>query len=120
MLESDLTSSTPRRRHAVACLWVLFGWIGSAGAQTPAPPSTSGNLTTIILGLMAFSLIVVLLGAWAAQGIRSLWKRPPARHLDQPGGDDKSSIYCTECGEPMLAGDRFCHICGEKVEELAR
>jgi len=68
----------------------MMGSLKSAAWSVPAPigaflqaggppggelPSTDGNLTTIFLGLTAFSLVVVVVGAWLLRGVRALLSR---------------------------------------------
>lgn len=98
--------------------WGLM--LGQVSAQTAEPPPTSGNTVTVILGLMASSLIVVLVGVWAVRGIRKLWVGRNADAWNDPEENGSSGRYCAQCGEPMPLGDQFCHICGAKVVELTQ
>ncbi len=101
--------------------WALaLSQLGEVSAQTAEPPPTSGYTVTIILGLMATSLIVVLVGVWAVRGVRKVWVQSSASAGDGPGANGSSGSYCAQCGESMPAADRFCHMCGAKVVELTR
>ncbi len=91
--------------------------LGEVSAQAAEPPPTSGNTVTLLLGLTAASLIFVIVGVWMVRGIRNLWVRTAAGTWGDPTDNGSSGYFCTQCGEPMPAGDRFCHICGAKVME---
>jgi hypothetical protein len=56
--------------------WAVPATVGAALQVGAVPggelPSTDGNVTTIILGLTAFSLVAVVVGAWLLQSARAL------------------------------------------------
>lgn len=62
--------------------------LSMAGAtwQETEFPDTDGNLTTLILGFAAFSLLIVVVGAWLVEVTRRLWSgrqpRPPGSPID--------------------------------------
>jgi hypothetical protein len=58
-----------------------------ATQQETGPPPTDGNLTTIFLGLTAFSLVIVVVGAWLLRSVRAwldLIETKPARRALRP------------------------------------
>lgn len=87
----------------------------AAPAAEPAPssPALPGNLLPIALAVVG----VALLAAGAVIFLRSSQERArPARgraaadHQPAPGG------YCTNCGNALQPGDKFCRECGTPVK----
>jgi hypothetical protein len=62
-----------------------FPMTGTAWQATEFP-DTDGNLTTLILGFAAFSLLIVVVGAWLVEMTRRVWSgrrpRPPGSPID--------------------------------------
>jgi hypothetical protein len=50
----------------------LVALVQSTGPRAGEPPPTSGNGMTLLLGLTASSLLVVVVGAWLLRSLRAL------------------------------------------------
>lgn len=57
---------------ALAVPTFVGAFLQAGGPPAGEIPSTDGNLTTIFLGLTAFSLVAVMVGAWILQSVRAL------------------------------------------------
>ncbi len=95
-------------------------------------PASSTNATTAATdgGINPNQLIVIATFA-AMAGIIAffIWDRSrrPVQAHSAPGGAtgpglpariDATGGFCTQCGNPMQAGDRFCARCGTEVTEI--
>ena len=79
------------------------------GAQSTAPPvtTTAGEgLPGWILGLAS----ALALSSGAAGGVL-WWRRRKKASATQPGGTG----FCSQCGNRLTSGDRFCSTCGAAV-----
>jgi hypothetical protein len=83
---------------------VVDGKIRMAGKTVGMPAWMWGGLAIVILGGGAFCCV------------RSRRKSPrPAPVAQTPKG--KSANYCSNCGDQLNAGMKFCPNCGAKIEE---
>ena len=86
------------------------GAISMIALAQSSPPSTSGNGVTLVLGLMAFSLIPLLIGVWAWRGLREFLNRRRAPQARGRSGYGTIPHFCTRCGG-RLSAESVCRSC---------
>jgi len=75
--------------------WSVLAPVG-ASLQASGPPGgelppTDGNLTTIFLGLTAFSLVVVVVGAWLLRSVRAFLSMLRERRARRAAGAHRTA-----------------------------
>ncbi len=120
-LPQDRTLYRPpfRRAPSLGC-GILLVLLGEATAQTPGPPPTSGNVVTIVLGLTAFSLIVIYAGFWMIRALRVHSASARLCCMDEALAGASSGAECGQCGGAVRAGGRVCPLCGAELVEPAQ
>jgi hypothetical protein len=98
--------------------------LGIAGADAPAPPQVESDdgVPTIAIVAAVIATLVVVAGAvayWRWQRRLALVPLGPApgrrrgrRGRSGSAEKPKTDTFCTECGDPLLPGQRFCPECG--------
>ena len=94
----------------------------AAGQSGPVPQTVTpqaDNSLPLVVGAVALGL--ALLGGGIAAYLRS---RRPVRAAGAGRGGRRTaaqatkrptSAFCTQCGQPLVAGDRFCRHCGARA-----
>jgi hypothetical protein len=83
--------------------------------QGSIPPPTSGSLATVLLGLTAFSAVVVVAAAWGFRSLQKVYWHRSSDDSDTAAGGVTLHDRCQYCGEP-LAGQGVCGSCGIDAE----
>lgn len=92
------------------------------------PPPTSGNITTIVLGVAAFSVIAILVAVPAIRGVHSVVRRVTVarrlqRGLQLDGGSDPdgaqhtTATACPDCEETHAHRTKLGVSLGSRPEE---
>lgn len=90
----------------------------AAGAAAAAPSAPKTNLLPwLLIGLGAAMLIGIVAWWLLSQRKKAPVVRtapPPSRAGSRTAASTAGAAYCTQCGEPLHASDRFCPQCGTR------
>jgi hypothetical protein len=95
---------------------------GGADAPTPQLVESDGGVPTIAIVAAVIAALVVVAGAvvyWRWRGRPAVapmgpapGRRPGRRGRSGSAKKPRTDVFCTECGDPLLPGQRFCPGCG--------
>lgn len=118
--------ATLRLTYAKTGTALTVATLGGAPApvpQTVAPAASNDSLPWIVGGVV-LGVAVGAGGWWAlarsrrrvvAKAARRPRRRAGAAKQARPAPASAPARYCTQCGQPLVAGDRFCRHCGTGV-----
>ncbi len=93
--------------------------LGFGGADAPAPQQadSDGGIPTITIVVALIAGHIVLAGSvayWRWQRRRALAPGKRRGRRGAPGSAEKppAGVFCTQCGDQLLSGQRFCPECG--------
>lgn len=85
---------------------------GSNSSSTEPAVEDSGNTPTWVIALVGGAGLVSLALFGLAVRPKGKGSRP---RQELAGGKPANAGYCTQCGEGLRPGARFCHACGQEV-----
>jgi hypothetical protein len=89
------------------------GGRGARAAPPAASPGTGLGWPTLLIGAVAFAVVGLFI--WQIARSRSTAETKSAAR----GGRPEAARFCTACGRPIAAEDRFCRHCGAPSGEPA-
>lgn len=87
------------------------------GSSTPGRVMLSNYYPWILGGL---GLLLILAGAvylWQSRRTPGLVDRRHRHAGPQSADDSEDAVYCHQCGTRAQAGDRFCRVCGVRLQQ---
>jgi ribosomal protein L40E len=89
---------------------------GLSSTTTIPPPGVGGDLTWIIVGILA--VLIVIFAALALRRRQPAYQpTPPAQPTPPTAAEEPkpSSLYCAHCGTENPSTNEFCGKCGQKL-----